>query len=185
MGALNTLLSGWRWPLLAIAASAAMLAAAHGFERFALLYPCPLCLRQREVYWAIVAMTLVGLALWKLRPTPRFLTSLNVLIGLVFLTGAGVAGYHMGVEYGVFPPPAGCGTLSAADAARAALEAGNNLDRPMATSSCTEVPWSMAGISMAGWNMLVSLGLAALSFYAAHRTPMGRTMHSPSTPAIL
>jgi len=183
MGLLNALLTSRRWPILAILASAAMLAAAHGFERFAFLYPCPLCLRQREVYWAIIAMTAVGLALSRLRQTPRFMTSLNVLIGLVFLTGAGVAGYHAGVEYGVFPAPAGCGTMTAAEASRAALE-NPDLDERMATSSCTEVPWSMFGLSMAGWNLVTSLVFAALSFYCAQRSPDGAVNQS-STVATL
>ncbi|MEO0466801.1 MAG: disulfide bond formation protein B [Pseudomonadota bacterium] len=178
------LLTDWRWPLLAILASASMLAAAHGFERFAFLYPCPLCLRQREVYWAIIAMTLVGLGLWRVRPTPRFLPALNVLVGLVFLTGAGVAAYHMGVEYGVLPPPAGCEAPTALEAARAAVDGtGGDLDRRMATASCTEVPWSMLGLSMAGWNVLVSLGLAGLSFFAAQSTkPVSPVSAEPATP---
>jgi len=160
-----------------------MLGAAHWFERVELLYPCPLCLRQREVYWAIIAMTVVGLALGRIRPTPRFMTSLNVLIGLVFLTGAGVAGYHMGVEYGLLPPPAGCGAMSAADAARAALETDANPNQRLATASCTDVPWSFAGLSMAGWNMLVSLALAAASFVSAQRTPVRRISRRALNPA--
>ena len=42
--------------------------------------------------------TAVGLALWRLKPIPRFLEGLNILIGMVFVCGAGIAFYHMGVE---------------------------------------------------------------------------------------
>ena len=167
------LISGWRWPLLAVAASLAMLAAAHGFERFAFLAPCPLCLRQREVYWALIAMVLVGLALWRWRPTPRFMVALNALVGMVFVTSAGIAFYHMGAEYGWWPAPAGCvAGLDAVDAARAALENDllESLDTRMATASCTDVPWHFLGLSMAAWNGIVSLGLAAISFVAARET---------------
>ena len=164
-----TLLQTWRWPILAMLVSAAMLAAAHGFERFMLLYPCPLCLRQREIYWALIAMTAVGLALWRLKPIPRFLEGLNILVGMVFVCGAGIAFSHMGVEYGWFPAPAGCAVPTAQDAAAAAT-GDLGLGRRMATSSCTEVPWAMLGLSMAGWNMLVSAILAGLSFYASRRT---------------
>ena len=95
---LKGLLKDWKWPVAAVVVSALMLAAAHAFETFGKLYPCPLCLRQREVYWALIAMTLTGLALWKVRPTRRFLVALNVLIGLVFGVGVVVAFYHSGVE---------------------------------------------------------------------------------------
>ena len=49
MTMLSPFLTGWRWPAIALTLSALMLAAAHGFETFGGLYPCPLCLRQREV----------------------------------------------------------------------------------------------------------------------------------------
>lgn len=165
-------LSGWRWPLIAIGVSLAMLAAAHGFERFAYLAPCPLCLRQREIYWALIAMALVGLALWKWRPAGRFLGGLNVLIGLVFVTGAGIALYHMGVEYEWWAPPAGCATPTPDEGAAVAREVDllGELDERIATAACTDVPWSMLGISMAGWNMIVSAGLALVSFNAARLT---------------
>ena len=54
---LDPFLKTWRWPALALAAALFMLGAAHAFETFALLLPCPLCLRQREVYWAVVAIS--------------------------------------------------------------------------------------------------------------------------------
>ena len=38
---------------------------------------------------------------------------------------------------------------------------------------CDEIAWSLFGISMAGWNFLLSLGLAALSFASALSKPTG------------
>lgn len=165
-------IGGWRWPLLAMLGAGAMLGAAHGFERFAYLDPCPLCLRQREIYWAILAMAGVGLLLWRIRDTRRFLEGLNILIGLVFLCGAGIAFYHMGVEYGWFPPPPGCATQSAQDAAASAMSGNLRLDERIATASCTKVPWSFLGLSMAAWNMGLSLVFAAASLVAARQTAM-------------
>lgn len=167
MNAILTRFSGWRWPLVAILASLAMLAAAHLFERVLLLAPCPLCLKQREVYWAIVAMSLTGLALWRWQPTRRFLVALNVLIGLAFLVGALVAFYHTGVEYGWFAAPAGC---EAGASRQAILDGPIRLDEPVAVASCTEPLWHFLGLSMAAWNAIVSVGLGALSFLAASRT---------------
>lgn len=162
MNALPMLLSGWRWPVFALTASALMLAAAHGFERFGGLAPCPLCLRQREVYWALIAMTLTGLGIWRLVPKRRFLVALNVLIGLVFVTGVVVAAYHAGVEWKVFPPPSGC----AAGGGVNPLILGD-LDKPMTIPMCNDAPFYFLGLSMAGWNGVASLVFAGLSFAAA------------------
>ncbi len=161
MALLTTLLSGWRWPVLALAASALMLAAAHGFERFGNFAPCPLCLRQREVYWALIAMTLTGLAIWRLVPKRRFLVALNVLIGLVFVTGVVVAVYHAGVEWKIFPPPSGCSAGGVNP-----LEMGS-LDEPISIPLCNAAPFYFMGLSMAGWNAFASLTLAGLSFASA------------------
>ncbi|WP_321488167.1 disulfide bond formation protein B [uncultured Hyphomonas sp.] len=169
MSFLQSLLKDWKWPVAATVVSALMLAAAHAFETFGKLYPCPLCLRQREVYWALIAMTLTGLALWKLRPTRRFLVALNVLIGLVFGVGVVVALYHSGVEWKIFPPPTGCTGGGEID-----LMNMDSLDRPMTVPSCTDAPFYVLGLSMAGWNGVASAILAAASFIAAGATFRGR-----------
>ena len=143
-----------------------MLGAAHAFETFALLLPCPLCLRQREVYWAVVAMTVTALLLWQVRQNPRFILAVNIMLGLVFLTGAIVAAYHAGVEYRFWPAPSGC----LADAGAIDMDAIDltNLNQRQGAPSCMDDPWKGAyGLSMAGWNALVSLGLSVLSFRAA------------------
>lgn len=157
------LLRTWRWPALALVLSLAMLATAHGFERFAYMAPCPLCLRQREVYWAIVAMSATALVLWRIRQNRRFILAFNVMLGLVFLTGAVVAAYHVGIEWKFWPAPSGC-VAGVVDVENLDL---SNLDQRQATASCSEIPWSLLGLSMAGWNALVSVGLAFISFWAA------------------
>jgi len=55
------------WPALALAASAAMLATAHAFERLGGYAPCLLCLKQREVYWVAGGIALAGLVLLRTR----------------------------------------------------------------------------------------------------------------------
>jgi len=162
-------LNSWRWPVLALVASLAMLGTAHGFERFAYMLPCELCLRQREVYWAVVAMAVTGLVLWKIRPARRFMTALNVMLGLVFVTGAVVAAYHAGVEWKWWQGPLGCSGGPMDPNAIVDIDLGN-LDKPMGTVSCDEAPWHLLGLSMAGWNALISAGLAAISFVAAAAT---------------
>lgn len=161
--ALNPVLETWRWPAIALIVSAAMLGAAHAFEHFAYLLPCQLCLRQREVYWAAIAMAATGLVLWNIRQNRRFLVAFNVMLALVFLTGAVVAGYHAGVEWGFWPAPTGCGA-QAVDAINIDL---SGIDERTATASCEDAAWTMLGLSMAGWNALASTVFAGLSFVAA------------------
>ena len=89
-----------RWPWIALGASLAILAGAHGLERFGGLYPCPLCLRQREIYWGAITLSVVGLFALRFASRPQLLKTLNVFLGLVFLTGGLIAFYHVAVEQG-------------------------------------------------------------------------------------
>lgn len=143
-----------------MAASAAMLAGAHAFERWGGLYPCALCLRQREVYWGAILLALVGLLCLKFWPRPGLRRAVGVFLGLVFLTGALVAGYHVATEVGLVA--ARCDTFGV-PAAFTPLGAD---ETPIVAPKCDEVAWSLFGISMAGYNALISFGLAALSFAA-------------------
>lgn len=154
-----------RWPIIALLACAAMLGAAHAFERFLLLAPCPLCMTQRHVYWAAGALALVAIVLKWRGAGERFLAAMCLLLGVAFLVGAGVAGYHTLVEWGVLPAPATC-TAGSVDLSGDLWE---RLGKPLAVPSCAEAQWHFAGLSMAGWNTLVSLGLAALSAVSALR----------------
>lgn len=161
-------LSGPTWPLLAIFASVALLLAAHAFEIFGKMAPCTLCLRQRDVYWAAMAMAATGLIFWQRRPAGRYLIALNIMLGLVFLTGTIVAAYHSGVEWGWWAGPSACSGGGNADIGEIDLSAA--LSGRIATVSCSEAPWRLFGLSMAGYNTIASAILAALSFAAARVT---------------
>jgi disulfide bond formation protein DsbB len=164
-----------RWRLCALLASAAMLATAHAFETFGGFPPCTLCLRQREVYWwaggaALAAMVIVRLA------GGRRLRELSCwLLGLIFLIGAGVAVYHAGAEWKFWPGPTTCasaggGGTSVDVAAMSALLEGARIKPP----ACDQALWHFLGLSMAGWNVLISLALAGLSAAAALRERSAR-----------
>jgi disulfide bond formation protein DsbB len=150
------------WSLAAACASAAMLATAHAFETFGGLAPCHLCLYQRDVYWAALSVGVAGFALgymrmaWAGRTADAFLT-------LIFLVGAGIAAYHAGVEWKWWPGPASCtgaGTVNLGDLQ--ALMQGARIKPPQ----CDVAAWRMFGLSMAGYNAIISLGLTALSAMA-------------------
>jgi len=156
-----------RWRLCALAASAAMLAIAHAFETFGKLAPCTLCLRQREVYWWAAALALAFMILVRLPGGPRLRQASCWILGLAFLIGAGVAIYHAGAEWKFWPGPTTCaGTGSGVDAgAMSALLSGAKIHGP----ACDKAAWVFLGLSMAGWNALISLALAGLSGAAALR----------------
>ncbi len=68
-----------------------MLAAAHAFESFGGLAPCHLCLKQREAYWAAIAVAAVGMVLAFTPWEGRGRRVVSALLALVFLYGAGYA----------------------------------------------------------------------------------------------
>ena len=168
MTALRTL-TRW-WTAFALAASVALLGAAHAFERFGGLAPCNLCLKQREVLWAAIAIAAPA-TLWALvsrsrRGTPRIA---GFLLFAVFATGAITAGYHAGGELDWWALPATCsGAVGPIDlSALAALASGTA--PPTRAPMCDAVAWSFGGLSMAGWNAVISIWLAGFSLAAAMR----------------
>ncbi len=153
------------WPLTGACASAAMLAGAHAFETFGGFAPCHLCLYQRDVYWAAICVGVLGFALGYMRLKWAGRTA-NGLLALLFLLGAGVAAYHAGVEWKWWPGPTSCtgaGMVHGGDLT--AFLNGAKIRPP----SCDEAAWRMFGVSMAGYNALISLVLAVLSAVAARK----------------
>ena len=152
------------WPAFAAAASLAMLATAHAFETFGGYAPCNLCLRQREIYWGALWVALAGMALVRLRRlSPR---ALDLMLAAGFLAGATVAAYHAGAEWKWWPGPTSCsggGGVALHDLS--SLLAGAKVHPP----ACDEAAWRLFGVSMAGYNTLISLGLASAGFVATFR----------------
>ena len=156
-----------QWPLSAAVAAALMLATAHAFEQFGGLDPCPLCLRQREVYWVALGIGLLGAVLQRIPGRPWIVRLACAALALIFLTGAGVAAYHAGVEWKWWPGPEACAATG-----DIAAGVGSGIDAilggaKVAAPACDKAAWVFLGLSMAGWNALISLLLAAFSVYAA------------------
>ena len=150
---------------MALLASAAMLAIAHAFETFGHLAPCTLCLREREIYWGALAIAAVAVVL-RFSPARVGATRLaNVLLVLAFTYSALVAGYHAGAEWKWWPGPTSC-SGGGAHVNAADLTAFLN-GAPMAMPACDKAAWVFLGISMAGWNAVISAGLASASALAA------------------
>jgi disulfide bond formation protein DsbB len=149
-------------PLLTLAGlgSAALLLAAFGFQYLGGLAPCAMCLWQRWPHAAAVALGALGLA---------FPTAWVAGLGALSMLGnAGIALYHTGVERDWWEGPTSC-SGGGGDLGSMALD---DLLNPAVGSGivmCDEVAWELAGLSMASWNGLACLALAAL-WIAAART---------------
>ena len=155
-----------RWPLFALAISAAMLGVAHAFQTFGGLAPCELCLKQRTVYWVAGAFAAIAMVVVRLPGGPRFREASCWLLALIFLASVGVAGYHAGVEWKFWPGPESCsGAGKVTAASLRELMNGGGVKMP----ACDRPAWVMGGLSMAGWNALASVIWVALSIAAALR----------------
>ena len=169
MSAAYQLLTRW-WTAFALAISLAMLGAAHAFEKFAGLSPCNLCLKQREVYWGAVAIALVA-TLWAVisqarRGTPRIAA---FLLFAVFATGAITAGFHAGGELKWWELPALCSAGGDVPDLESLTSLALGTGPAVRIAMCDAVTWSFLGLSMAGWNALISAALAVFSLLAAKR----------------
>ena len=144
--------------LVAAATIAGALASQHVFG----LVPCKLCLWQRWPYY--VGLPLAALTIAAPGGAPRRIGL--VLLALLFLASAGLAAYHAGAEWAFWPGPSDCGGGVAPVGSVDDLLKGIESTRVV---SCTEAAWRFLGLSLAGWNAIVSLGLAALAAWGAGR----------------
>jgi len=143
------------------AASGALLLGALYFQYFEGLAPCPLCLYQRYAHVASLALAL-GAAVAPVR-VGRILLAAT---GLAFIAGAGIAGFHVGVEQHWWSGLEGCTGEVPSGLSLDELKA-QLLETPPAR--CDEVPWSLFGFSMAAWNGLISAVLAMVALIVARR----------------
>jgi len=155
-----------RWPIFALAISAAMLAIAHAFQTFGHMAPCHLCLKEREVYWAAMAISAVAIVAG-LTPLKGMGTRIGcAVLVLAFGYGAYLAGFHAGAEWKWWPAPETCSSTGPVGmSALKALLAGGGAHQP----ACDQAAWVFLGLSMAGWNCLISVGLTLVSLAAALR----------------
>jgi disulfide bond formation protein DsbB len=145
------------WPFVTLLASGALLAGAHAFERIGGYAPCPLCLMQRDWHWGVVAASIVALILQR---TPIYRPRLALfVIGLVFVGSFLRAGFHVGVEQDIFT------YVCAAPSGE--LDLNFDVTAPLEIPSCDDPAWTLFGISMAGYNALISLLLALATFAVA------------------
>jgi disulfide bond formation protein DsbB len=137
--------------------------AALGFEHIGGYLPCPLCLQQRYGYYAGIPLAFIGLVCLS-SGRPRIAAFVFFAIALAFLVNGGLGVYHAGAEWKYWPGPASCGTIQPIGGA-----AGGILGKLATTKviACDEASWRFAGLSFAGWNVVISILLFAAALKAA------------------
>lgn len=125
--------------------------------------PCELCLTERNPYYGSVPLALV--TGWAARAGRRHLAAMGfALLALTFVGSAGLAAYHAGVEWTFWAGPTGCSgpmtTPTSVTDFMAAL-------KTVKVVRCDAPALVVLGLSLAAWNVLLSLLLAALSAYGA------------------
>lgn len=124
------------------------------------LAPCPMCLWQRWPHLAALLIGLIAITVgWRFR---RFLSGLG---GVAALCTAAIGLFHAGVEQGFWEGPSTCtsadlGSLSTDEAFAQMMQA------PLVR--CDDIVWQF-GLTLAGWNAVLSAGLAGLWFWTVYQ----------------
>jgi disulfide bond formation protein DsbB len=163
-------------PPLAAAAIVALagLATIGGFFFFQYvvgLAPCPLCLEQRDAYYVSVplaALLWLGAGYGAQR---KVLLLGFLVIATAMLWNTGLATYHAGIEWKWWPGPAECsGPINTIGTAKDLLNQLNTFS-PV---RCDEAQWRFLGLSLAGYDVLISLALALVALWGARAAYLRR-----------
>ncbi len=145
--------------LLLLIVGLATIAGAWGFQIYGDLVPCPLCFIGRWQYYAGLPLALLALLLASGKA--GLARILLALVALVFLAGAVFAVWHTGIEWKFWPGPNSCaGGVGSPSTAGGLL----NQMRTTRVVPCDEAAWRLFGISLAGYNAIISAGLAVLAW---------------------
>lgn len=152
--------------LIAVAVPLALLAGAWSFQLWGGLFPCEMCWWQRYAHIAALGFAVLAL----LVGARRAQITLVVLAGLAIGVSAVIAGYHAGVEYHWWQGFTACTSnvkFGSSDPLAAIMAA--------PTVRCDEVQWQMAGVSLAGFNFLISGLAAGIILFLAGKAAKGRS----------
>jgi len=140
------------------------LATVYYYQYVDLLAPCPLCLEQRVAYYTSIPLAAL-LMLGANHGANRKVLLLGFLvIAGIMLWNAGLSAFHAGVEWKWWQGPLDCsGPINKIGTAQSMM---NQLQR-IALVRCDEASWRLFGISFAGYDVFVSLGLAAVAAWGA------------------
>lgn len=146
-------------------AMALTVGSALGFQHIGGYIPCKLCYEQRLPYYIGAPLMLAAFVASMLRAPAWITRGLLFVGGLLMAYGLYLGVYHSGVEWAWWPGPTDCGV-----AVDASSSSGNGvLDdiNAVIPPSCDKAALRILGLSLAGWNAVASLVLAAVAFRAA------------------
>jgi disulfide bond formation protein DsbB len=152
--------------VIALVGAAAILGAYY-FQYVLGLQPCPLCLEQRIAYYVAIPLALVVAFAAARGAAPALVTAGLVLIALAMLVNAGLGVYHSGIEWKLWPGPADC------SAPVTNLGRASDLMKQLQNVQvvrCDDAPWRFLGLSLAGYNVLISLALAGVAIWGVATT---------------
>ena len=131
------------------------------------LPPCPLCLEQRYAYYFSIPLAVLVLLGVSVGASRKVLIAALAVITLGMLWNAGLGAYHAGVEWKFWEGPKDCagGGLTELGTAGGLLDSLKNIR----VVRCDEIPWSFLGISLAGYNAVISLVLSLIAGWGAWR----------------
>jgi disulfide bond formation protein DsbB len=150
---------------LALVLPACLLAGAFGFQYIGGLYPCEMCWWQRWAHIVAIAFALLAVLLGARLPDRG--RSLVWLAALAILTSGGIAVYHAGVEARIFTGFTQCTAISNATSTADLLN--DIMSSPIVR--CDQIQWSLWGISMAGWNAILSIAGALSILWLSLKRP--------------
>jgi len=141
---------------LAFILALAAILGAWGSQLFGGLVPCELCLEQRLAYYWGLPVLAVVLLTWNRLPQAVWYIAMAVVIA-IFIWGTFMGSYHAGVEWGFWPGPTACTGVGEGFS----FDALSDLNSAHVIG-CDVVQFRFLGISLAGYNALVSLAVVAL-----------------------
>ena len=132
------------------------IAGAWGSELLGGLVPCELCLEQRlAYYWGLPVLALI-LVFWNRLPRAAWFVAMAIAL-LLFAWSVWMAGYHAGVEWGFWPGPTSCSGLGVAVSFEDLLNINATRVVP-----CDAIQFEFLGLTLAGYNLLISLAIVAM-----------------------
>jgi disulfide bond formation protein DsbB len=128
------------------------------------LAPCPLCLEQRNAFYVAVPLAVLLMLGLTNGASRKVLAFGFLVIAGIMLWNTGLSAYHAGVEWKWWAGPLDCsGPINKFGPAQDLLK---NLGS-ISLIRCDEVQWRFLGLSLAGYDVLVSFGLALTALWGA------------------
>jgi disulfide bond formation protein DsbB len=147
--------------------------AAVWFTELVLGYPpCKLCLLQRWPYYFAIPLAALAWVITGPLGMQRAARPAFAMLGSIFMVSVALGVHHAGVEWGWWQGPSDCGgAINTGPASAQDLLAQMNRTRII---SCTDAPFRILGLSMAGWNAAISFVMASIAI-RGWRIPYPRT----------